>query len=155
MINKYLSFKICNERYAVNVANVLEVLEKQKITPVPNAPEFILGIINFRGDVVPVFDSRLKFSHPVRDPDSSYVIIVFDLSQKGQNLFLGAMVDKVTDVITVDDKDIKPVPAMSQSFNSEYLEGILKLDDNFVMLINTSKVFTSKEIVELHQTDFV
>lgn len=153
MTNTYLSFRICNELYAVNVANVLEVLEKQTITSVPNAPEFISGIINFRGDVVPVFDSRVKFNHPERDHDASFVIIVFDLSKNEQNLFLGAMVDRVNDVISVDDNEIKTVPPMSKNFNTEFLDGIIKLEDMFVMIINTEKVFSCNEIVALHNSD--
>ncbi|HEY4788679.1 MAG TPA: chemotaxis protein CheW, partial [Bacteroidales bacterium] len=74
MVNTFLSFIVCGELYAVNVTKVLEVLEKQNITRVPNAPDYIKGIINFRGDVVPVFESRRKFNLPARAEEDSFVI---------------------------------------------------------------------------------
>jgi purine-binding chemotaxis protein CheW len=146
MTNTYLSFKICNELFAVSVDNVLEVLEKQKITPVPNAPKFILGIINFRGEVVPVIDTWSIFNLPDRIPGSSSVIIVFDLTQKGQNLFFGALVDKVNDVIPVDNLDIKPVPAMNKEFNASFLQGIFKMNNDFIMLLDAEKLFSGDEL---------
>ncbi len=82
MTSTYLSFIVCDELFAVNVTNVIEVLQKQRITHVPNAPEHIKGIINFRGEVVPVFESRNKFNLPPRSDESSYVVIVFDLSKR-------------------------------------------------------------------------
>jgi purine-binding chemotaxis protein CheW len=145
MTNTYLSFKICNELFAVSVDNVLEVLEKQKITPVPNAPKFTLGIINFRGEVVPVIDTRSKFNLPKHNPGSSTVIIVFDLTQKGQKMFFGAMVDKVNDVISADNLDIKPVPIINNGFNAGFLLGIFKMHNDFIMLLDAEKVFSGNE----------
>jgi purine-binding chemotaxis protein CheW len=149
MSNTFLSFIVCNELYEVNVTKVLEVLEKQHITRVPNAPDYISGIINFRGDVVPVFESRLKFNLPKREIDESYVIIVLDLSHDNETFRLGALVDRVRDVIVIEDSDIKPVPPMSKEFNTDFLEGIFKLKDDFIMLLDVEKVFTTDEISNL------
>jgi purine-binding chemotaxis protein CheW len=147
MNNTYLSFTICSELFAVDVSKVLEVLQMQNITKVPNAPEYIKGIINFRGEVVPVFESRTKFNLSQRGADDSFVIIVLDLS-KGNDVFrIGAIVDRVQDVISISDEDIKPVPAMSKDFNASFLQGIFKLNEGFVMLLNVEKVFTG---IELH-----
>lgn len=152
MSNTFLSFIVCNELYAVNVTKVLEVLEKQHITRVPNAPGYISGIINFRGDVVPVFESRLKFNLPKRENDESYVIIVLDLSHDNEVFRLGAIADRVRDVIVIEDSEIKPVPPMSKEFNTDFLEGIFKLKDNFIMMLDVEKVFTTDEINNLKQT---
>jgi len=149
MSNTYLSFEICGELFAVNVSKVLEVLQKQNISIVPNAPHYVKGIINFRGEVVPVFESRTKFNLSERGVDAPYVIIVLDLSSENDEFRIGAIVDKVKDVITISDEDIKPVPAMSKDFNTEFIHGIFKQNENFIMLLNVEKVFTSNELNEI------
>lgn len=155
MINTFLSFIVCGELYAVNVTKVLEVLEKQNITRVPNAPDYIKGIINFRGDVVPVFESRKKFNLPNRSDEESFVIIVLDLSHEADVFRIGAIVDRVKDVISIDDQDIKPVPPMSKEFNTEFLDGIVKLGENFIMLLDVEKVFTGEELAAFKETNAV
>lgn len=146
---------ICDELYAVNVTKVLEVLEKQNITRVPNAPDYIKGIINFRGEVVPVFESRKKFNLPSRPDDASYVIVVLDLSQDSEIFRIGAVVDRVKDVISIDDQSIRPVPPMSKEFNTEFLEGIYKQNDTFIMLLNVEKVFTNDELSLIKDTNTI
>lgn len=142
----YLSFTIGNELFAINVLKVLEVLQKQEITPVPNAPAYILGIINFRGEVVPVFDTRNKFNLKSHNETDSFAIAVLELEKNGEPFRIGATVDWVKDVITINDKDIKPVPPMSSSFNTEFLSGVVRIDEKFILLINVDKVFTQNEI---------
>ncbi len=145
MTSTYLSFTVCDELFAVNVINVLEVLQKQNITHVPNAPTFIKGIINFRGEVVPVFESRVKFKLPDRSEDTSYVVIVLDFTSGSDVFRIGAIVDKVKDVINIDDADIKSVPKMSKDFNTDFLQGIFKLKEDFILLLDVEKVFTDEE----------
>ncbi len=153
MAQTYLSFIVCEELFAVNVKKVLEVLQKQKITHVPNAPVEIKGIINFRGDVVPVFESRTKFDLPERAEENSYVVIVMDLSQGNDMFRIGAIVDKVKDVISIEDNDIKPIPVMSKDFNAQFLQGIFKLNDDFIMLLDVDKVFTNEELSAIRETN--
>jgi purine-binding chemotaxis protein CheW len=153
MINTYLSFTVCDELFAVNVNRVLEVLEEQGITRVPNAPEYIKGIINFRDEVVPVFESRNKFTLPKRSEDVSFVIVVLDLSHENGLFCIGAIVDKVKDVITIDDRKIKPVPPMSKEFNTDFLDGIFKQNGDFIMMLNVERVFTGDEINAIKETN--
>jgi purine-binding chemotaxis protein CheW len=145
MIQTYLSFTINEENYAVNVAKVLEVLQNEHITPVPNAPAFIRGILNFRGEVVPVFDTRIRFNL-TGGKSSNYNIIVLDVSGENSALRLGAIVDKVDDVISLHDEEIKQVPAMSSDYNTDFLHGIYKQGKSFTMVLNVEKVFTAKEL---------
>lgn len=152
MTSTYLSFIVCDELFAVNVSKVLEVLQMQHITRVPNAPNYIRGIINFRGEVVPVFESRIKFTLPDRNDESSFVIIVLDLSKEGEVFRIGAIVDRVKDVINIEDSEIKPVPAMSKEFNTDFLHGIFKLRNDFIMLLDVEKVFTGDELLGLKET---
>jgi purine-binding chemotaxis protein CheW len=152
MSNTYLSFIVGDELFGVNVTKVLEVLQKQKITPVPNTPNFIRGIINFRGEIVPVFDTRIKFNLEERDPSLSFVIMILDLQSADSSVRVGAVVDKVKNVIILDNEEIKPVPVMSSKFNSEFLQGIVKQNDEFILLLNVDKIFTDFEIIELAET---
>lgn len=150
MSQTYLSFIIEKELFAINVAKVLEVLQKQPITQVPNAPEYIRGIINFRGEVVPVFETRVRFHFPPRPQEDNYVIIVLDLSNEETIFRIGAIVDKVKDVINIDDSEIKPVPLMSKDFNTEFIHGVYKTnDDEFLMILNVEKLFTSDDYQEV------
>lgn len=146
MSQVYLSFSIGNELFAVNVLKVLEVLQKQDITPVPNAPDYILGIINFRGEVVPVFDTRRKFNLKSLNENDSFAIAVLDLYKNDEPFRIGATVDKVKDVITIGENEIKPVPPMVSTFSTEFLSGVVRLDEKFLLLIDVDKVFTQNEI---------
>ena len=153
MTNTYLSFVVCDELFAVNVSKVLEVLQMQHITHVPNAPNYIRGIINFRGDVVPVFESRVKFTLPSRNEESAFVIIVLDLSKENEVFRIGAIVDRVKDVISIEESEIKPVPAMSKDFNTDFLQGIFKLRNDFIMLLNVEKIFSGSELQGLKEVN--
>lgn len=155
MSNTYLSFVVGEEQFAVNVTKVLEVLQKQSITKVPNAPDFIKGIINFRGEVVPVFEMRVKFNLSERDEAKGYVIIILDLQAGEETVRIGAIADKVKDVISLNDSDIKPVPAMNKDFNTDFLQGIVKLNEKFILLLNVDKVFTSSQLQQLHDSSDV
>lgn len=153
MTNTYLSFIISSELYAVNVTKVLEVLEKQNITKIPNAPAYIKGIINFRGEVVPVFESRIKFNLPERDENAQNVVIVLDLSKDNDVFRIGAIVDKVKDVISIEDNEIKAVPSMSKEYNTEFLQGIFKQNEKFILLLDVEKVFTSEELKSIKEAN--
>jgi purine-binding chemotaxis protein CheW len=144
--NVFLSFKLGKELFAVSVKKVLEVLQHQHITEIPDLPEYIKGVINFRGDILPIFDARLKFNLKVQsENDNQTVIIVLDLSMESKNIRIGAVVDGVKDVITFDEADIKPVPEMGLIYNAEYINGMIKIGNSFIMILNVDKVFTSDE----------
>jgi purine-binding chemotaxis protein CheW len=152
-MSTYLSFVVHNELFAINVSKVLEVLQQQSLTHVPNAPEYIRGIINFRGEIVPVFETRTKFNLPQREDENNFVIIVIDLSTDTEIFRVGAIVDKVKDVINIDEADIKPIPAMSKDFNTSFLHGIFKLQNDFIMLLNVEKLFSSEELLSIAETN--
>jgi purine-binding chemotaxis protein CheW len=151
MTNTFLSFTVYLELFAVNVSKVLEVLQNQHITQVPNVPDYIKGIINFRGEIVPLFEARIKFNLPERE-DNKYVIIVLDLLDEGEPFRIGVIVDRVRDVISIDDSDIKPVPKMNGNFNTDFIKGIYKLNEGFIMLLDVEKVFSDDEIIMLKES---
>jgi purine-binding chemotaxis protein CheW len=146
MTRTYLSFTIFGDIYAIPVEKVLEVLEKQEFTKVPKAPPVIKGILDFRGNAVPLYETRIKFNLPERESDANFVIIVTDLTTENETCQVGAIVDKVQNVLSISEEDIRPVPLMSKEFNAEFLNGIAKIDNQFVLLIDVDKIFSSSEI---------
>jgi purine-binding chemotaxis protein CheW len=142
----FLSFRLGKETFAVSVKKVLEVLQKQHITEVPDVPPYIRGVINFRGDILPICDARLKFSIESITDDEKHVIIVLDLENNNQRLRIGAIADGVKDVISIEETDIKPVPEMGLRYNAEFLTGMIKSGEGFIMILNVDKVFTTDEV---------
>jgi len=141
-----LSFNLGKEIFAIPVNKVLEVLEMHKITSVPKMPEHIKGVINFRGEILPVIDTRIKFKLPDISDTSKTVIIVLDLINNGKSLILGAVADSVRDVFEVYDQDIKAVPELSVRYKAEFLHGIIKIGEDFIMLLDIEKVFSLEDV---------
>ncbi len=144
--NTFLSFRIGKETFAVSVQKVLEVLEKQYITEVPNVPEYVEGVINFRGKIIPVIDTRIKFNLPKRNENEKYVVIVFDIHVKEKKMLIGAMADSVHDVLALDETNILEVPEMGYNYNAEFLLGMLKNEKSFTMILDIDKVFSKEEV---------
>ncbi len=150
-INTYLSFMIDNEYFAINVGKVLEVLRKQKITRVPNIGNDLKGVINFRGEIIPVFETRTRFGLQDRNAEETYVVIVLELTTSGKKSIIGAMADKVKDVIEIDDKDIMPVPKISSKIKEELITGIVKQKDDYILMLDVDKMFSEQEIGEMNE----
>lgn len=144
----YLTFLIGSEFFAVNVTMVLEVLQHQNITHIPKAPEQILGIINFRGEVLPVVDTRLKFNLH-EEEHTNKIVIVYEVEVDGVKRLIAATADSVKDVIEIDQADVKPVPEMGISYNSNYLSGVILRDGIFILLLNVEKIFSASELLEV------
>ncbi len=141
----YLTFHVGDELFAVNVNYVLEVLEQQTISRVPKAPEDVLGIVNFRGDILPVYNSRKKFAIPDDQMMTKY-IIVYDLTDSSTRYSVSATVDSVKDVIEFDDDEITDMPDIGVSYDVKFVQGVVKRNDQFIMIINPSKVFSKPEM---------
>lgn len=144
--NTFLSFRVGKETFAVSVLKVLEVLEKQYITDVPNVPDYIEGVINFRGKIIPVMDTRLKFNLPKREVEQKYVVIVFDLDISNKKMVIGAMADSVHDVISFEENQILAVPEMGFNYNSEFILGMLKNNNSFTMILDIDKLFSAVDV---------
>jgi len=138
----FLTFLLGQEYFAVNVNKVLEVLEKQHITKVPQTPDHILGIVNFREDILPVVDTRLKFNLAATNLEEKNFIIVFDISKDGNKFIIAATADAVKDVIEIADDEIKPVPEMGISYNAKYIAGAVRRQETFILLLDIEKVFS-------------
>lgn len=147
----FLSIKLNDELFAIEVYKVLEVLQKQHITHVPNVPDFVKGVINFRGEILPVIEGRQKFSMPSREEGQKTVIIVLDLKRENRQLTLGVIADGVKDVLEISESEIKDVPEMGSSYNTEFLRGMVQLEKGFLMLLNVDRIFSTEEIVMINE----
>ena len=145
-INTYLSFMIQGEYFAVNVGKVLEVILKPKITRVPNVSDSIAGVVNFRGEIIPAFETRTRFGLPNRNEGDKYVLVILEIERDESKTTIGAIVDRVKDVITIDEKAIMPVPKMSSKIKAELITGIFKLNEDFIMLLDVGKMFSEQEV---------
>lgn len=142
----FLTFVLGQELFAVNVKNVLEVLEQQQISRVPKSPEHILGIINFRGEILPVVNTRQKFDLPDTDDMHKNLVVVFDIAQDNDRFTIAATADGVKDVIEISPDEIIPVPEMGIHYDSRYIAGAIRRNENFILLINPEKVFSLSDI---------
>lgn len=148
-INSFLSFKLGDEEFAAHVGKVLNILEMTKITEVPRAPEYMKGVINLRGTVLPVIDTRIKFGMPPTEYTTNTCIIVLDVDLDGESIHVGALVDSVQAVLEFDAKNIMPAPSIGSRYRSEFIEGVVNVDDKFIMLLNMDAVFSSDELSKM------
>ncbi|KQM09103.1 MAG: hypothetical protein AL399_03540 [Candidatus [Bacteroides] periocalifornicus] len=150
-INSYLTFKLGEEEFAAHVGKVLNILEMTKITDVPRAPEYMKGVINLRGSVLPVVDTRIKFGMTPTEFTPNTCIVVMDIDLEGESVHVGALVDSVQAVIEIDDDKILPPPSLGTRYRSEFIVGVANVNDTFIMLLNMDEVFSTDEIVDLHE----
>ena len=150
-ITTYLSFIINDEKFAVNVAKVLEVLQKQPISPVPNTPDYFQGVINFRGEIIPVIDTRIKLGLSGIQLEENFVIIVIEIRTETDQIVVGAIVDRVKDVITINQDQIMPVPKMNNKVKSDFFTGIVRVKDGFIIIINFDKIIISEDAILLSE----
>jgi len=142
-------FRLKDDLYAVDIMRIKEIIRPQKLTPLPQAPPFIDGIINLRGAVIPVVDLRKRFGMPARELTRATRLLIVRLS--GQTL--GLVVDDVTEVVTIPVTDIKPPPAVSDGLIVNHLLGVCLSGDNLVMLLDIDRLLTTNEVSALG--DFV
>jgi len=151
-INSYLSFKLGEEEFAAHVSKVLNILELVKITEVPKSPKYMKGVINLRGTVLPVIDTRIKFDMPATEYTANTCIIVLDIEMDSESVQVGALVDSVQAVLEIESSQVQPPPSIGSKYKSEFIEGMAKVDDKFIMLLNMDLVFSADEITFMKET---
>lgn len=144
---QYMTFKLGDELFAINVAQVREVLEVSQITKIPNAPEYMRGVVNVRGQSVPVVDLRLRFGLSAIDETLNTRIIVMELSVDGEQTTLGGMADSVHEVIEIEPSSINPPPRIAQRWKTEFIQGMGRRGDDFIIILDVDAVFSSDELV--------
>ncbi|ORM70445.1 chemotaxis protein CheW [Pantoea rwandensis] len=142
---EYLIFCLGNEEYGIDILNVQEIRGCDKVTRVPNAPDFLLGVTNLRGVIVPIVDLRVRFNLPVGAQEQDTVVIVLNLNTR----IVGMVVDGVADVLSLSREQIKPTPDITSALSSRYLLGLGVIDHRMMILVNIEKLLSREELDEM------
>jgi len=148
---QYLTFQLDDEVFAIDVANVREILEFNSVTRVPKSPEYMRGVINLRGSVVPVFDMRLKFGMTGTERTINTCIVVVEVSYEGEDIIIGALVDSVQEVFELEADQIEPAPKIGTHLRTEFIRGMGKRDETFIIILDIDKVFSIEEITSIQE----
>ena len=143
---QYLTFKLEDEVFALDISKVREVLDFTAITKVPKTPEFMRGVINLRGCVVPVVDLRLKFGMSRTEKTVNTCIIITAVTVHNETTVLGALADSVQEVMDLGPDHIEPAPRIGTHLNTEFIRGMGKRDNTFVIILDIDKVFSIDEL---------
>lgn len=143
---QYLTFRLGDETFALDVAEVREILDFTTVTKVPKTPPFMRGVINLRGSVVPVMDLRLKFGMSSTEQTVNSCIIVVELELEGDQVVVGVLADAVQEVIDLEPEQIEPAPKIGTRLNMEFLVGMGKHNGNFMMILDLDKIFQGADL---------
>lgn len=136
-----VTFTISSEEFGLDILKVQEIIRTMEITRVPRAPEFVEGVINLRGKVIPIIDMRRRFSMEARSYDSHTRIIVVELS----SMIVGFVVDSVSEVLRIQSNTVEPPPPIASGIDSEYISGVGKLDDRLLILLDIDRLLSEAE----------
>ncbi len=139
---EFLTFRLGNEEYGIEILKVQEIRGYDTITQIANAPEFIKGVVNLRGIIVPIIDMRIKFNLGEATYDRFTVVIILNLSGR----VVGIVVDGVSDVIGLDAEQVKPTPEFGGVLNTEYIMGLGTVDDRMLILLDIEKLMSSTDM---------
>ncbi|BBD10026.1 chemotaxis protein CheW [Desulfovibrio ferrophilus] len=147
--NQYLTFSLDKEIFALDITQVREVLEVASVTRIPRTPPFMRGVINLRGHAVPVVDMRCKFGMPSMDDTVDTCIVITEVDLGGESAVLGALVDSVREVFEMMPESIEPAPRMGTSIRTDFIRGMGKQNDQFVIILDINRIFSSEELAVL------
>jgi purine-binding chemotaxis protein CheW len=146
--NKYLTFSIAEEIYGIDINDVTEIIEIQKITEVPDMPEFVKGVINLRGKVIPIIDLRLRFKMVERKFDDRTCIVIVNVKSNS----IGFIVDTVLEVLVIPEKEVSDPPQFKSAANHEnYVIGIGKVGDHVKILLDAEKIVHQEELIKINE----
>lgn len=149
VIKQYLTFRIGNENYGLELSQTREIIEYSGITEVPLMPNFLRGVINLRGDVVPVIDLAVRLGRKPIEVQKRTCIIVVELQNNEQDHVLGLLADSVSEVIEMNDENIEDAPSFGANIRADFIQGIAKRDDEFVVLLDANSALSIRELAHL------
>ena len=144
--SQYLTFRLDEELFAFDIAKVREVLEFTAITRVPRTPDFMRGVINLRGNVVPVLDLKLKLGLSRTEKTIDTCVVITEVTVGGEKMVLGALADSVQEVLELDPSQIDPPPRMGTRIDGSCIRGMGKRDDQFLMILDVDRVLTIEDL---------
>jgi purine-binding chemotaxis protein CheW len=143
---QYLTFKLDSEVFALDVAKVREVLDLTQITVIPKTPDFMAGVINLRGSVVPVVDLRLCFDMSKTEKTRNTCIVVVEVLLENESIVIGALADSVEEVLELEAELIEPAPRIGNNIRTDFIRGMGKHDSQFIMILDIDRVFSTEEL---------
>lgn len=145
---RFLTFSLGKENYGIEIKYVTEIIGIQAITEIPELPEYVKGIINLRGKIIPVMDVRLRFKKEPREYNDRTCVIVIDI----KDISIGLIVDSVSEVLSIAEQDIVEPPQMNKGFNNRYIKRIGKVGNDVKLLLDCEKLLTEDELEDLSET---
>jgi purine-binding chemotaxis protein CheW len=143
---KYLTFTLDKEEYGIGILKIKEIIGMMAITPVPKTPEFLKGVINLRGKVIPVVDLRLRFGMDSIEYNERTCIIVVEIADQADTVQIGIVVDSVSEVLNIKGEDIEDTPTFGTKLNTDYILGMAKMDRGVKILLDIDQVLTGQEL---------
>lgn len=143
---QYLTFTLRQEMFAIGILNIKEILEYGQLTAVPMMPEFIRGVINLRGAVVPVVDLSARFGDKPADITKRTCIVIIEVATDDARQDIGVVVDTVSEVLEIPASEVEPAPAFGASIRADFIAGMGKIDGDFVIILNVNKVLSTNEL---------
>ena len=143
---QYLTFQLAGEEYAISILSVREIIDFGTVTRVPRTPQFIRGVINLRGSVVPVIDMAAKLGLPETVNTNRTCIVIVEVNLEGDRVHMGIVTDEVTQVLDLPSDEIEPPPAFGMQVNVDYLVGIGKVNKSFVLILDIDRVLSMNEL---------
>jgi purine-binding chemotaxis protein CheW len=149
---KYLTFALDNEEYGIGIMKVKEIIGMMQVTPVPRTPDYVLGVINLRGKVIPVIDLRLRFDMNAAEYTDRTCVIVVEIDGEAGSIMIGIVVDAVSDVLSIKEEDIDSDLSFGASIETGYILGMAKMEGGVKILVDIDKVLTSDELTLIEKT---
>ncbi len=143
---KYLSFTLAEEEYGIGIRKIKEIIGMMSITSVPQAPEFVKGVVNLRGKVIPVIDLRLRFGMPPMDYTDRTCIVVVEVIGETGTVLIGIVVDAVSEVLNIKAEEIEDTPAFGVRLTTDYIQGMAKMESSVKILLDIDRIVNSQGI---------
>ncbi len=155
-VGKYLTFTLADEEYGIHILKVKEIIGMMPVTPIPKTPEYVKGVINLRGKVIPVSDLRLTFDMDAMEYTERTCIIVVEITNLSSTVQIGIIVDSVSEVLNVNSEDVEDTPSFSTNLNTEYIHGMAKVNGGVKILLDIDKVLdVNDNIFNMEETEEV
>ena len=149
LAGKYLTFKLAEEEYGLEILKVQEIIQMQEVTHVPKTPDFVRGVINLRGKVIPVIELKKKFGMDASEDTDKTCIIVVQIGEGENTLTIGVIIDAVSEVLDIDASNIQETPSFGSDVNTDFILGIGKIGDNVKMLLDIDKVLSTADVAAI------
>ncbi|AGW14801.1 chemotaxis protein CheW [Megalodesulfovibrio gigas] len=150
-VMRLLTLTLDNVYFALDIHSVREILDMTDITSIPHTPEYMRGVVNVRGSAVPVVDLRLKFGLPAADRTLNTRIVILEIPRGDGVAAIGAIADSVREVLEVETARIDPPPRMGTGIRADFIRGICRQDERFLLILDAAKVFTTDEVLSLDE----